>query len=267
MLHALIVLALPTALALTPPSGWMLSSPDRAERVPGDPLQGEILSVTALDGSASTLSLRLLEQGLSVQQSALDGDRLNLVLSDGRLGRASWEASDGCWLVLLVDPSHASQMDPDALLHSARDTSETVASGSAWGGDVEVISGGGDGSPWGPAEGEPEASASSSGWVDAAAVSSWSHDASMLGIWECSMMRGGAPAQLTFTFEADGTVRLEQQISGRTEHHVGQWSTRDGALQLLSLPGVDTTAINMYQSMGGTLQFTYDRTRLTLYRR
>lgn len=89
----------------------------------------------------------------------------------------------------------------------------------------------------------------------------------MLGIWECSMMRGGAPAQLTFTFQADGTVRLEQQISGRTEHHVGQWSTRDGALQLLSLPGVDTTAMNTYQSMGGTLRFTYDRTRLTLYRR
>ena len=270
MLHAFVFWALPTALALTPPPGWTLSSPDRAERIPGDPHQGEILSMELKSGGVSAnagLSLLLLEQGLSVQQSVLDGAYLNLVLSDGRLGRAL-ASSDDIWLVLLVDPAYASQMDPDALLQSALDTAPPPA--SAWGdpsgAGVEVISGGGDGSPWGGDE--PSASSSSSdGWVDASTVSSWGQDESMFGIWECSMMRGGAPAQLTFTFQADGTVRLEQQISGRTEHHVGQWSTRDGALQLLSLPGVDTTAMNTYQSMGGTLRFTYDRTRLTLYRR
>ena len=65
-----------------------------------------------------------------------------------------------------------------------------------------------------PGEGTQTAAttaATSGGWVDAATMQAWDHDEAVLGIWECSVMRGGSPAQMTFTFETDGTVRLEEQ--------------------------------------------------------
>jgi len=260
MMHLLLYAHLSTASALTAPSGWTQLAPDRAERVPGTPGQGELIELSSsVDETASSLSLAMVSLGLSVQQSTVDGDRLNLFLSDGRLGRAMWDAAAGRWLVLLVDASVAPQVDPDALLLTASVVSAVPT--SVWGEPApEVMAGGGDGSPWGAGD----AAVPAASWVSDASES-WSQDASMLGIWECSVMLGGSPAQLTFTFEADGTVRLEQQVSGRTERHTGQWSTRSGHLQLQSLPGTDS-GTNAYQALGDSLRFSYDRTRLTLYR-
>lgn len=265
-MHLMILGALSApAWALTPPSGWTLVAPERAAASPGEPGKGEILELSSSEGTPSALSLLLLDQGLTPQQSSLDGEgRLNLMLADGRMGRAQWDGAGSRWLVLLVAPEVAPTVDPDALLLSAM-TAPASGPASVWGGTAEALGGGADGSPWGDATAQQAAAAS---WVSAEAVEAWANDSAMLGVWECSVLLGGAPAQLTFTFEADGTVRLEKQVSGRTERHTGRWSTRGGALRLESLPGADATATNnAYQAMGGTLRFSYDRTRLTLYRK
>lgn len=272
MMSFLLMMGVPVSLALTPPMDWTLTAPDRAERNPGAPGEGVLLELASTEGTVETLSLLLVDNGMMVQQSAMDGEHINLVLSDQRLGRAQWDSAGQRWLVLLVAAPYAAQMDPDALLLSAM-ASSTLGEGSVWGADaggeavVSAVSGGRDGTPWG--EGTQTAAttaATSGGWVDAATMQAWDHDEAVLGIWECSVMRGGSPAQMTFTFETDGTVRLEEQISGRTERYVGTWATREGVIQLLSLPGADTSVLNAYQAMGGTLRFTYDRIRLTLYK-
>ncbi|MFT4974880.1 MAG: hypothetical protein ACI8S6_000763 [Myxococcota bacterium] len=265
MMHHIFWLLQSSAWALTPPPGWTPTSPDRAERVSGDPSQGVLLEILGSgDGSSSSLSLRLVERGLSIRQATIDDqERLNLLLLDGRLGRALWDGEDERWLVVLVAPSHAPELDPDALLQGVLSVPAPEPS-SVWGSaepTPEALSGGGDGSPWGAGA----AGAATEGWVSASSVESWGHDDAMLGIWECSMLLGGAPTQLIFTFEPDGTVRLEKQVSGRAERHVGHWSTRGESLRLESLPDVGEGS-NTYQVLGGTLRFSYDRTRLTLYR-
>lgn len=265
-MHLMILCALSSASwGLTPPPGWSLVSAERAAASPGEPGRGEILELADAAGTPSSLSLLLVKQGLTPQQSSLDGaGHLNLVLSDGRMGRAQWDGAGGRWLVLLVSPSVAPTVDPDALLLSAMAAPASSGPASVWGA-AEVLSGGGDGSPWGDGTAQQAQAAS---WVSTDAVEAWSQDRALLGAWECSVLLGGAPAQLLFTFEPDGTVRLEKQVSGRTERHTGRWSTRGETLRLESLPGADATATNnTYQAMGGTLRFSYDRTRLTLYRR
>ena len=61
-----------------------------------------MLELTATEGTVETLSLLLVDNGMMVQQSAMDGEHINLVLSDQRLGRAQWDSAGQRWLVLLV---------------------------------------------------------------------------------------------------------------------------------------------------------------------
>lgn len=258
--------------ALTPPAGWSLVSSDRAERVQGVPAQGELLELPQAGGTgtATELSLLLVNSGRSVRQATVDAQgKLNLVLADGRVGRASWDAGPQRWLVLLVAPSHATALDPDAILLAAREAppeqtslwGETVSLASSDGSAPAALDGGRDGSPWGASDG---GSASSAGWVDAGSLEAWGNDRALLGRWECSILLSGAPAQLTFSFEDDGVVRLERRVSGRTEHLSGRWSSRGDQLRLELVGAEDAET---YQVVGGTLTFRYDRTRLTLYRK
>ena len=261
------------AWALTPPSGWSLVSPDRAERILGAPAQGELLELPQPGGTgASTeLSLLLVSSGRTARQASVDAQgNLNLVLADGRVGRARWDAAGQRWLVLLVEPSYAPKLDPDAILLAATASPPSTPVTSVWGepslisadgSAPTVLAGGRDGSPWG-ASGSGDGAGSS--WVDASALEAWAQDRALMGIWECSILLSGAPAQLTFSFESDGMVRLERQISGRTEHLTGRWATRGDQLRL-ELSGSEGP--EAYQVVGGTLTFRYDRTRLTLYRK
>ena len=179
------------------------------------------------------------------------------MLSDGRLGRALWVDGEDRWLMLAVDPAFAGELDPDALLIAVL----TPSAESVWGVEAAAatpLDGGGDGSPWSGNTAQDGGS-----WVDADSVEAWAHDGALLGIWECSMLMADGPTQLKFSFEAGGVVRLEHSVSGRTEHSTGIWSTRGEHLRM-DLPGSGDA--EEYTSVGGTLTFRYDRTRLTLYR-
>jgi hypothetical protein len=254
-----LILATAAAAELTPPAGWVIQD-DHALRVPGTPARGEIREISAdgATGKAQELALALLDQGLAAAQTTVDEQgRLNVMLTDGRLGRAIWVDGEGRWLLLTVDPAFAGELDPDALLMTAM----TPSAESVWGvkeAAATPLAGGGDGSPW-----SGNTALSGSGWVDAASVEPWAHDGALLGIWECSMLMADGPTQLKFSFESGGTVRLERSISGRTEHVTGTWTTRGGQLRM-ELPGSE--GAEEYQSIGGTLTFRYNRTRLTLYR-
>lgn len=255
-----LLLATAAAADFTPPSGWVTRE-DRALRDPGTPSRGEIREVVAsgASGQPQEFALALLEQGLSAAQTTVDDQgRLNIMLTDGRLGRAIWVDGEDRWLLLTVDPAFAGELDPDALLLAAL----TPSAESVWGVAEPIatpLEGGGDGSPW-----TDSSSLGGGGWVDASTVESWAHDGALLGIWECSMLMADGPTQLKFSFEAGGTVRLESSVSGRTEHTTGTWTTRGNQIRL-DLPGSE--GAEEYQSVGGTLTFRYDHTRLTLYKR
>jgi len=247
------------AAAVNPPEGWVALE-GRALRDPTNPTRGEIIEVVSegASGLPQEFSLVLLEHGLSASQLTVDEQgRLNVMLSDGRLGRAIWTAEDERWLLLMVDPVFAGELDPDALLMAVL----TPSAESVWGveqPDLSPMDGGDDGSPW-----TGNSAVSEGSWVSAESVEPWAQDGALLGIWECSMLMADGPTQLKFSFEAGGTVRLERSVSGRTEHTTGTWTTRGGQLRM-ELPGSDDA--EEYKALGGTLTFRYDRTRLTLYK-
>jgi hypothetical protein len=248
-----------SAAAVNPPEGWV-GLEGRALRDPTNPTRGEIIEVVTegASGQSQEFSLALLEHGLSASQLTVDEQgRLNVMLTDGRLGRAMWTAADERWLLLMVDPAFAGELDPDALLLAVlAPTAESV-----WGDeqpDLSPMSGGDDGSPW-----TDNTAVIEGGWVSADSVEPWAQDGALLGIWECSMLMADGPTQLKFSFEAGGTVRLERSVSGRTEHKTGTWTTRSGQLRM-ELPGSEDA--EEYKALGGTLTFRYDRTRLTLYK-
>lgn len=248
-----------SAAAVNPPEGWVALE-GRAVRDPSIPTRGEIIEVVTegASGESQAFSLALLDQGLSASQLTVDEQgRLNVLLTDGRLGRAIWAADSERWLLLMVDPTFARELDPDALLLSVL----TPSPESVWSveqPDLSPMSGGDDGSPW-----TGNSTVSEGSWVSAESVEPWAQDGALLGIWECSMLMADGPTQLKFSFEADGTVRLERSVSGRTQHTTGTWTTRAGQLRL-ELPGSEDA--EEYTTLGGTLTFRYDRTRLTLYK-
>ena len=262
---SLMVWLLGTAWALSPPTGWTQVSADRAQRVVGQPSQGELLELLQPSGTGAPteLSLRLVEAELAVQQSSVDGaGGLNLVLTDGRVGRARWDGDGERWLVVLVAPMYAPKLDPDALLLAASAAAPAPA-GGVWGSSdgsaPEALDGGADGSPW-ASDGTGGAGES---WVDASQLEVWGRDDALLGMWECSLLMGGSPTRLTFSFQGDGTVRLERKVGGQAEHLSGEWSTRGDQIRL-ALPGA--VGPERYSVVGGTLTFRYDKTRLTLYK-
>ncbi|MFT5681101.1 MAG: hypothetical protein ACI8RZ_002007 [Myxococcota bacterium] len=254
-----LLLAATAAADFTPPAGWVAQE-GRALRDPATPSRGEIREIAAdgASGQPQEFALALLEQGLSAAQTTVDDQgRLNIMLTDGRLGRAIWVDGEDRWLMLTVDPAFAGELDPDALLIAAL----TPSAESVWGVANQAatpLDGGGDGSPW-----SGNAALGGGSWVDASTVEPWAQDGALLGIWECSMLMADGPTQLKFSFEAGGTVRLERSVSGRTEHATGTWTTR-GAQIRMDLPGSEGP--EEFQSIGGTLTFRYDHTRLTLYK-
>lgn len=255
-----LLFATAAAADFTPPPGWIAQG-DRVLRDPGNPSRGEIQEIASVgaSGQPQELALALLEQGLTAAQTTVDDQgRLNIMLTDGRLGRALWVDGEERWLLLTVEPVFAGELDPDALLLAAL----TPSAESVWGVEestVNPMSGGDDGSPW-----SNNAVQDVGGWVDASTVESWAHSDALLGIWECSMLMADGPTQLKFSFETGGVVRLERSVSGRTEHTTGAWTTRGNQIRL-DLPGSE--GAEEYQSVGGTLSFRYDHTRLTLYKR
>ncbi len=256
----ILLTVLRAALALTPPSGWVSIDEARAVRDVHNPARGELLEIKTSRRDAQGLALALLERGLSAQQSTIDpGGQLNIVLTDGRLGRALL-AEEG-WMLLLVEAPFARELDPDAILLASTQASPA----SIWGASAASqpaatpIDGGADGSPWGSAV----VVGMSAGWVDPSTVAVWTQDPAVLGVWECSVLLSKGPSQLRFSFEDDGTVRLEQSISGRVENLVGTWNTREGKIRM-DLPG--SAGEEDYQSVDGTLTLRYDRLKLTLYR-
>jgi len=254
-----LLLASVASADFTPPSGWIALG-GRTLLDPATPSRGEILEIAVSEttGQPQEFTLALLDHGLSASQTTVDEQgRINLMLTDGRLGRAIWVNGEARWLLLTVDPAFAGELDPDALLLAALIPSAE----SVWGVEEPVaaaMGGGNDGSPWSGNSALTEGS-----WIDASSVESWAQDDALLGIWECSMLMADGPTQLKFSFEAGGTVRLEHSVSGRTEHATGTWTTRDGQLRT-NLPG--SVDAEQYSTVGGTLTFRYDRTRLTLYK-
>jgi len=143
-----LLFATAAAADFTPPPGWIAQG-DRVLRDPGNPSRGEIQEIASVgaSGQPQELALALLEQGLTAAQTTVDDQgRLNIMLTDGRLGRALWVDGEERWLLLTVEPVFAGELDPDALLLAAL----TPSAESVWGVEestVNPMSGGDDGSP------------------------------------------------------------------------------------------------------------------------
>ncbi|MEL6345596.1 MAG: hypothetical protein AAFV53_20980 [Myxococcota bacterium] len=250
-MFSLIWLALAApASALTPPDGWTATDPRRALRDVSDPLRGELIEI-ALPGSSGDvqrLSLTLTEQQRAPRQVTPGADGLyDVVLQDGRVGRAMWDAPTERWMILLAAPVNTADLDPNALLVMA------LTPGGAWGSGQ-----GGEDASWGASS-----SASASSWVDEQELVAWGQDEAMQGTWQTSMLIGGEPTQLRFFFDADGAVRLERTVRKNVAQSSGQWSTRQGQLRM-TLPGGE--GMQAYQVTGETLTLRFEQIRLTLYR-
>jgi len=246
--------------ALTPPEGWSVQAPDQVVRDPSNRERGILIAIDADGPDTASLSLAMLERSLHTRQVTTESSAveptLNLVLTDGRLGRARWNATGKQWIVLLIGEAYASAIDPDAILTSAMKASPPTADAPS------VMPGGSDGSPWGSAVSESPAGV---GWVSAASVDGWRRDAALVGVWSGNILEGDTPVQIQVTFLADGTVQIERTRQGETtQTRAGRWATQGGTLRL-EISGQSTSA-EAYQAMGEMLSMRYARTQLTLSR-
>jgi len=247
------------AVALTPPVGWTAVGLDRAVLDKANVDRGEILEIRLPAGTGDPRELVTALKDLSVTVERFGTDpngATNLVLST-RMGRARYQrGGEGItWWVVFVGKSHASNLDPDALLKAVAPTPDQVA----WG-EKEAVRGGSDGTPWGTVASAPE---SGDGWVSEVAVTAWAQDASVVGTWEGNTRLRGVSTRMWFRFENTGFLQILRQGPEGKEIDEGKWATRGGLIQL----DIEGGGANVpYMTTGRTLSITYAGASISLYR-
>lgn len=261
----LALLALKSAFALTPPVGWTKVDAHRAVLDPIHPENGELREFLVAGGSGDPDELVLMLQASGIKPSNHQVDALgavNLAFPE-RLGRARSQATSNgvAWVLVMVHPDAAGNIDPDAVLKAALPPAGSVSGeGMVWG-QAEPLPGGTDGQPWGasaPADGGDE------GWGQNVEVEAWTHDQLCFGKWEGSALIAGVPTRLNFRFEGTGNVVLETKARGATEVHEGQWGTRSGRMRLVVPGGGEDLE---YRAYGETLSLEYRSALVTLHKK
>ena len=252
--------AAPEATALTPPIGWVRVAPDRAVLNVEKPEQGTIYEfrIAGGNGKPEELVAALLEQGVAIERFGIEPNGLINLVGPERLGRARlyWEPKASVWWAILASPTDSTRLDPDALLQSLSPS----PAGVEWG-SKEVLGAGQDGSPWGQVDALNKEDAG--GWGVSGTQAAWSHDASVVGQWECSVLLRGITTRLRFYFESNGELRVQATTNDGETVTQGRWATRDRLMQM----DIESGGANLpYMTTERTLSVPYAGTRLVLYK-
>lgn len=253
--------AMAPAHAFTAPIGWTAVGAHLALLDPKHPEKGELreIIVSGGQGDPDELSQALTAAGFDVVQMMKDASGAVNVWLNGRLARARpyVDGEEAIWEVVLVAPDHAASIDPDALLMAVQPTSDLPR----WGGRVQVLAGGGDGSPWGDAAPFPTAGGA---WGQDVQLEGWSQDREMIGVWVGSGMLGGTPTRLEFRFDGTGNFWLTRRAEGMVPRQTeGTWASRNGLLRM-TLPGEEQTG--SYEVLGSTLSIDFEGAHVTLHK-
>ena len=103
----------------------------------------------------------------------------------------------------------------------------------------------------------------SKGWT-AKESNLWARNPDLYGLWSGSSLIKGLATQFTFLFEADGTLRIERSMEGKTQTITGRWMTQKDNLRLIYSNQSKVTA---YRQLGSTLQFEFEQANVTFYRK
>ena len=231
------------ALALSAPKGWTLDGESRALLSPKAPKKGELIEIFTTSDSQHELAFALMDRGLSPNHSSVTSKNWLSLEFPNRRGFALWAplAGQGRWVVLLVDPAHLKNINPQSLLISAiQDTGL---------------------SPWGESSDGDDGQNSDGGWE--LEGEEWGRDLDLVGQWSGSVSLRGLSTNIVIILEADGSVRMERSVNKKTSILKGRWMTKDGKLRL-HLEG--QSIVENYQKMGSTLRFELDQVMVSFYR-
>jgi len=217
-----------SALALQAPAGWTPQGEDRALLDPSNPTKGELREYVVPNGTgiADELVRTLSAKGVQASIVSERNGMITLQTNDSRViqARASVAEGKAKWYLVLASPEATKSLDANALLTSLQ---ARIPVNLAWGGEIEVLAGGGDGSLWGTA------GASKPSWSVGDREPEWLVDASLYGFWRGQLETVNGYIDVKLRLDANGRVRMERiSTDGRMNVSEGTWGTHDEELRL-----------------------------------
>jgi hypothetical protein len=199
--------------------------------------KGEVLQISSKGKELTLLGFTLMGRGYAIETITLNSfGHAELTLSD-RVGHARWMSSEDSWTVILADQQNLKELDLNQLFRTMKSKKIDQQKNAS--------------------------DQKSKGWIPKAS-NLWGRNPDINGTWRGSSLIKGIATQFTFLFEADGTLRIERSMQGKTETITGRWMTQKDNLRLIYSNQSKVTA---YRQLGSTLQFEFDQANVTFYRK
>ena len=226
--------------AFSIPNGWVKKTEKHAIFQQGKPEKGEIFEVVTSKKTIHDLGFVLMDYGFEIVKGNFNSYGDVVLVGKKRKGKARWSIQQKKWVVMLFSAEYEKMHDVDALLQQslfAKKKSKT---------------------PWG------KTSKKDGEWSLKAKENTMVRDQQLVGKWVGSGSISGIFMSVTLFIDADGSFRMQRKNTLKTEVVKGYWFTNKGRLEL-QYNGKKSSS--SYRSLGGTLEFEFEKSPLSMQKK